>query len=242
MQPEQPTSSGEQPAQDAAATSEAVSEPTQEASRSTWIQRLFRRRGAEEAESQEPTESPATSPPAPRTTEEFNRAVQAETDRREAKRLNDQRQAERRKLRDEDPFAYAENDRKAEQAALADGQVTNLFASIGAEHDKHTLDPLVMALPDAERSRIMALEGAGRGLEGRKLIVAETLKALEKQWKAEGARDAEDKLRRNSAFRKQLLNEIRRDGREPDFVSGGPPSAADQSVSNILRDQLRSRH
>jgi hypothetical protein len=75
------------------------------------------------------------------------------------------------------------------------------------------------------------------------LIVTEGLKALEKHWKAEGSRDAEDRLRRNPAFRKQVLNEFRRGAlSEPEFIGSGAPSASDRNVSNILRDQIRARH
>lgn len=186
----------------------------------------------------EGSESQPASQPLTLTQEELDRRVQAETDRREAKRNSEAKAAERRKLRDEDPWAYAEQDRQAEKQAETDTSVNSMFAQIGAHHDRYTLDPLVMQLPDAERQRIMALPGAGAGLDGRKLIVEEGLKALEKHWRAEGARDAEAKLRRNPAFRKQVFSEMRRGAPEPEFISGGAPSEADRTVSSILRSQL----
>jgi len=176
------------------------------------------------------------------TQEELDRRVQAETDRRESKRAQTSKEAERRKLRDEDPWAYAEQERQAEKTQAQDRQVTDFFGSISREHDKVSLDPLVMLLPEAERSRILGLQGAGVGLDGRKLVVTETLKSLEKQWKAEGKKEAEASLRRNPAFRKQILGESRRGMSEPEFLNGGAASTSDNSVSNILRDQLRARH
>lgn len=173
--------------------------------------------------------------------EELDRRVQSETDRREYRRQQAAQEAERRRLRDEDPWAYAEQDRTAEQAAQANGQISTLFSQIGTAHDQHTLDPLVMQLPDAERQRILGLQGAGLGLAGRKLIVEEGLKALEKHWKAEGAKEAESRLRRNPAFRKQVLGETRRGLPEPEFLTGGA-SSSDATVSNILRNQIQGRH
>ena len=72
-----------------------------------------------------------------------------------------------------------------------DTQTTQWLGNVGATHDRFTVDPVMLSLPEAEQKRIMALEGAGIGLEGRKLIVQESLKALEKHWKSEGAKDAE---------------------------------------------------
>lgn len=206
---------------------------------------MFRRRDSQEpdAASQEAAQS-AESRVYTLSQEELDRRVQAETDRRESKRAQVAREAERKRLRDEDPWAYAEQDRLSEQTAEADGQIGSLFANIGTQHDRYTLDPLIDVLPAAERDRILKIEGAGTGLDGRKLIVNESLKSLEKHWKAEGAKDAEAKLRRNSAFRKQLLAEIRTGvAPEPEFIPGGNGSAGDGgSVSSLLREKLRSRH
>ena len=243
MQPTTPDPSA-QPPSDATppeASSDAV-EPTSEPA--PWWRRLWRGRGADEGVETD-TE---TTPPQPTSTtisltqEELDRKIQAETDRREAKRAAQALADRKRKLRDEDPWAYAEEDRKAEQSQSANQQVGDLFANIGREHDKYTLDPLLASVPQAEQQRILALEGAGAGLDGRKLIVTEALKSLEKHWKAEGARDAEARLRKNSAFKKQLLAEMRGQTREPEFLpSGNGSSESDRNVSDILRSQLGSR-
>jgi hypothetical protein len=173
--------------------------------------------------------------------QELERRIQAETDRREAKRLRDAKVAERRKLRDEDPWKYAEEERKAEEAANSDAGIMQLFANVGVEHDRVSIDPMFQKLPEPERQRILKIEGAGRGLEGRKLIVDESLKALEKHWKAEGAKDAEARLRRNPAFRKQVLAEIRGDVPEPELLPSGPASngrTSNQEVNDMLRGQV----
>jgi len=242
MQPQEPPSS-EQPTQDAQASA-ASSEPTEATPAQSWqrglLGRLFRNRPAADEASQE---APADEQPSAisLTQEELDRRIQAETDRREAKRAAQALAERKRKLRDEDPWAFAEEERTAEQAQQVNAQVGNLFGQVGAEHDKYTIDPLVQALPEAERKRILAMEGAGVALDGRKLIVTEGLKALERVWKAEGAKDAETKLRRNPAFRKQVLAEMRGITREPEFLPSGAASEADKTVSQILRGQLGSR-
>jgi hypothetical protein len=247
MQPTTPTPS--EPQQNADAPAEQPgSEPSQEGTQQqSWFNRLFRHRDSESADqaSQDQAPEAAASKTLSLTQEELDKRIQAETDRREAKRANEARAAERRRLRDEDPWAYAEQERQAEKVAEVDGQVTGTLTNIGATHDRYTLDPLVEMLPDAEKKRILGIEGAGVGLDGRKLIVNESLKALEKHWRADEATKAESRLRRNPAFRKQLLNEVRTGiTPEPEFVPSGNGSGgnANGSVSNLLREQLRSRH
>lgn len=238
MQP-QPEPSSAEPSVDAQAAN-TVSEPEQPASTRNFFQRLFHR--SEDPEPQEQQEPAETSSAITLTQEELDRRVQAETDRREHQRQQRADAERKRKLRDEDPWAYAEEERNAERTAMTDAQVTGMFTQIGAQHDRITIDPLVEHLPEAERRRILALEGAGAGLDGRKLIVDESLKSLEKHWRTEGEKEAEEKLRKNPAFRKQVLNEFRRGMSEPEFIGTGAPSAADKNVSDMLRAQIRGRH
>lgn len=236
MQPEQPNT----PSQDVPASDGANSEPISDEPKSgaSWWSRLFSRgHGESESDGGESDNPSDTSAPAKQSQEELERRVQAETDRREAKRVADLRAQERRRLRDEDPWAYAEQERQAEQHSQADGALQNFLAGVGTEHDKASIDPVVELLPEAERQRILNMEGAGRGLNGRKLVVKEALKSLEKHWKAEGEKVAETKLRRNSAFRKQVLAEARGGFVEPDLLPafGGSDNPADRKVSDILR-------
>lgn len=170
------------------------------------------------------------------TEEELERRIQSETDRREAKRAAEARTQQRRELRDKDPFAYVDLERQEEQLGTANSQLQQFLSGIGSHHDRVSIDPLVEVLPQPERDRIFALEGAGVGLEGRKLVVTEALKALEKHWKAEGVKEAEAKLRRNPSFRKQLLSEVRGETVEPELLPAGGQSAADKTVSALLRD------
>jgi hypothetical protein len=236
---EQPTPAPEASPEPA---SEPASEPEEEKASGPpkWWQRLMGRREEPEPEAKEP--EPSAEPEKLVLSEQdLERRIQAETDRREAKRLRDAKAAERRRLRDEDPWKYAEEERKAEEVAVSDAGIMQLFASVGSEHDKVSIDPMFSRLPESERARILKIEGAGRGLEGRKLIVDESLKALEKHWKAEGAKDAEARLRKNSAFRKQVLAEIRGESPEPELLPSGPSSngrTSSQEVNDMLRRQI----
>ena len=239
MQPEQPNtpSEGAPPSPDAAAPEQA-SDESREGSSPSWWQRLFSRRPAQETatEDEESGQPGSASQRVSLTQEELDRRVQAETDRREAKRAAEQRAAERRRLRDEDPWAFAQQEREAEQAQQQSAGVSDFFAGVGAQHDRYSIDPVMESLPLEERQRIMGIEGAGVGLEGRKLVVTEALKSLEKHWKEEGQREAESRLRRNPAFRKQLLAEARGQAVEPELLPASGPSAGDKKVAAIFRD------
>lgn len=225
-----------------------VSEPvsTEAESRSSdgpsWWQRMFHRGGgAEETESAaaEAAKADEASQKLTLTETELERRIQAETDRREARRATDAKAKARRELRDKDPWAYAEQDRQEEQTSSGSNELAQFVTNIGTELDRVSIDPVFLSLPEAERERIQKLEGAGRGLDGRKLVVTESLKALEKHWKAEGAKDAETRLRRSQAFRKQVLAEMRGQTAEPELLPAGSPSEADKTVSGLLRDHYR---
>jgi len=234
-QPEVP--SAEPQTTDAGASESSSAEPESQPSRPSWWANLFRRRGDPEPEPEgadSKTES-AASKPLQLTQEELDRRVQAETDRRESRRMQAARAQAKRDLRDTDPWQYAEQERKEEEAQLSGFQVQSFLQNLGVEHDRVSIDPLFLALPKEEQQRIQNLPNAGQGLAGRKLVVTETLKALEKHWRAEGERAAADKLRRNQAFRKQLLAEARGESVEPDLIPAFSASEADRTVSSLLR-------
>src|SRR5262245_42452907 len=176
MAVEQPDVSSAEPQADVSASQPSSAEPEQQTSKSpSWWQNLFHRGGPEPADSSADSrdERPST---IQLTQEELDRRVQAETDRRESKRMQDARVRQRRELRDSDPWAYAQQEREAEQVADGQGQLHQFVVNIGAEHDRVSIDPLFLALPKTEQERIQKLDGAGSGLAGRKLVVDEALK------------------------------------------------------------------
>ena len=223
---------------------ETSPEQTDERSSPSWWQsltsRLSGRRGEEAVPSAEESTAEAESQTRTLSNEEIARLVQSEADRREALRNKEARDAERKRLRDEDPWQYVEQERQAEAAQQSEAQLNQLFQGIGQLHDSATLVPLMDALDPKERERLLALPGAGVGVEGRKLLTTETMKALEKHWRAEGAKEAEARLRKNQTFRKQLLSEFGGVS-EPEVVpsSGGVSNGvSSEDVNNYLRQQL----
>jgi hypothetical protein len=231
-----------QTATDAGAPEPSSAEPDSQSSKApSWWSRMFHRRGGvEETGPQgEDSTTESASSVVSLSQEELDKRVQAEADRREFQRQRAEKERAKRELRDKDPWAYAEQERKEEEAQQGNFHLERFVTDLGAEHDKVTVDPVFFALPKAEQERILKLEGAGIGLPGRKLVVSESLKALEKHWKAEGAKDAEAKLRRNPAFRKQVLSEMRGATPEPELLPAGSASEADKSVSELLRSYYR---
>lgn len=226
------------------APAETSPDETEDQTSPSWWQRLTSRFTGREEPEPSTEESPAeAAPPGQRTVtdDEFQRLIQSEVDKREAARNKAARDAERKRLRDEDPWQYAEQERMQEQALLQDNQLTDTLQAIGQLHDSVTLVPLMDMLDQKEKDRILALPGAGVGIDGRKLLTTEALKVLEKHWRAEGAKDAEAKLRRNGSFRKQVLAEFGGDRAEPEQVPNGTYARArssSQDVNDMLRRQL----
>lgn len=218
-----------------ATTSESVSDESRTEPSQSWWSKLFHRPQEATAEDGEQSSTDAPSEAKKPTQEELERRVQSEVDRREAQRIAREKAEQKRKLRDEDPWAYAQQEREAEKNAEQNTSVQTFFQNVGVQHDRIAIDPLMEALPVSERDRIMKIEGAGRGLEGRKLVVDEALKSLARHWKAQGEKEAEAKLRRNSAFRKQVLAEHRGDFQEPELLPAFSGSSTDRKVSEILR-------
>lgn len=237
MADEQPIVSSDQSTPTDASAPEPSSEPERQPSKApSWWQQMFHRRGDQEsgADGGDSNKDSASSV-LQLSQEELDRRIQAETDRREAKRANEARARQRRELRDTDPWQYAQQEREEEKAVEGNTQLGQFVANVGTEHDRVSIDPIFYSLPQSEQERIKKMDGAGVGLQGRKLVVDESLKALEKHWRAEGAKDAEARLRRNQAFRKQVLAETRGQSVDPELLPPVSASEADRTVSSILR-------
>lgn len=234
------------------ASEETSPEETEgEASPSWWTRLTSRVFSREESEPspEESNQAPAQPEQRTLTQADIDRLIQSEADRREAMRNKAARDAERKRLRQEDPWAYAEQEAAEEEAQVQaqqqDAQLNDLFQAIGKEHDKYTLDPLMQAVhtqDPKEYERLMQLPGAGFGTEGRKLLTSEALKSLEKRWKAEGEKEAEAKLRTNQAFRKQVFSEFSGGFSSPELLPSGtakrPNGRGTQVVNDMLRQQV----
>jgi hypothetical protein len=201
------------------------------------------------------------------------RAAQAEVDRRSAReaRRQAQQQAQargqhvaaleqqERETRATDVYRAAEL-RDQIDAARAQEQFVGGLVSV---YDQATLDPLLGAVPEAERAGVLAAVAPGAdALEGRRQVVAAALQRLEQAWRA----DEQAKLRANATFRKQVLAEARagRNGRPrsaggwapgpggvlpdlpepadqlgPELLVGTPGGAPPPTMNDWLRSQMR---
>lgn len=238
MQPQDPQASPD-PVSNApeAASSEASTESSKSPS---WWQRLTGRGGGEaDGDESKPQGDPDPAAEVLTLTRaELDRQIQSETDRRENKRREARTQEERRELRRTDPWAYAQQEEEAESRQQTDQEVGTLLGQIASVHDQYTLSAALELLPQSEQQRLLAIPGAGNGLDGRKLLMQETIKAIQKQARDEGARDAEKKLRTNPAFRKDALRDMRRGYPDPELLPTGTSTDETQNVSQILRQRL----
>ena len=232
----------------------------------SWLQRFLRpgsaphgapgpekaERPASESASDTPSappETPEAAPSpwtAPASREEEERRVQAEVDRRAARAQKAQAQQTRaqqralleqqeREARQTDVYKATELREQLDAMAAQEQFVAGL---VGA-YDQSTLDPLVSSLPEPERAAL--LQDAPTGMEGRKALVEKAVTAI----KAQGAREAEAKLRKSAAFRKQVLADWRRGVHgdedqpdEPELVAG---TNGHRSGGPTMNDWLRAQ-
>jgi hypothetical protein len=232
-------------------------EPSQDRS---WWSRFLHTRGhqSDQSEDASPPSANGHEPPPIASTsvtlteEELNervaRQAQSLHDREIARRNRENAQAERARLRDQNPEAYVQLEKDEEQTAALrqqqTGQLMTLLGHVGRQHDAVSIDPIVNALPQTERERILALPEAGQGLPGRKLVVDEALKSYGRLQYERGYREAQAKLKKDPVFRKSVLSELRGAYEEPELYPGqGSPQEGlgDDNVSTILRRQYTQR-
>lgn len=179
------------------------------------------------------------------TPEEFQRQVQAESDRKIAKIRKDEeaRQAREQEveLRRTNPFEYArrmeqqEADQQAAQQKI-DELNTTLSQQISL-YDRHILDPLMNALPSDDARNTVITSVKEPGIPGRAKIAQGALKALESHWKDEGAKTARTRLMNDQSFVKEILARYGGQRTEPDptpslAVSSAPAPADENGTMN----------
>lgn len=169
------------------------------------------------------------------TQEEHERDIQREVDRRAAHARKAERQAERKRLRDEEPLEFARKDAEWEAEDNADAELEQKSAEVGTmlsllvrDYDSHVMDPLVSSIPEDLQAEI--LKKAPPQLEGRKFIVTEVVKAIQTQ----ARKEAEENLRTNDAFRKELLRELQDSSDEPELA----PAAGKTKVARNQNERM----
>lgn len=173
------------------------------------------------------------------TREEFERAVQAENDRREYRR---QQVAERQRLaelRKTDPFQYAEEMEKIEEQAT-DATTTHeanrqIYGAAITHYDRNILDPITLTLSDSARSRL--LKGELNTLEDRQAFVKGALHEIEQEGYRRGVSETRQKMRNDPTFRKEQLAELRADGgvAEPEALEPAGQNGRPTDMNSLLR-------
>lgn len=176
-------------------------------------------------------EKPADTQPAIafQTREEYERAIQAETDRREAQRRARETREQKKALRERDPIRFArldaEEEQQAEAAAVRQAEFVQVLGAASQEFDRKYVDPVVLRLPQDVRDELV--KKAPAGIEGRVFLINEGLKHLEKSAYDKAKAD----LRKNPALRKELLAELRGASDEPELVPSRAASRAGEDTS-----------
>jgi hypothetical protein len=199
----------------------------------------------------EPQRQPRETPQAPSLTQaEFDRAVQAEVDRRNAKFQREEGERRRRaaleaqreqdrQLRENDPYAYAERmkQREQENEALQKQleQTHGLLSSTVTDYDRIVLDPLLTAVPAQERQKI--LQEISDGLPGRGEAAIKSLKVLERHWQQQGEARARQRLMSDQSFVKEVLARYGGQRQEPEHVPAraAPGPSGGRDMNSLLR-------
>jgi hypothetical protein len=117
-------------------------------------------------------------------------------------------------------------------------EVLTRVKELGDNYDARLLQPVFKLLPEPVQDKLIAECPAHLfGLAQREWILNHTIEELKSQFAKEAEAKARDALRKNPAFRKELLNEARGGLPEPELVQ---PSANGSSVSRDMNTWLRS--
>lgn len=183
--------------------------------------------------------------------EKVRREAQAMKDKEIAReRAEREREAERekreqlKKLKDENVYKYVEERDKldqeqeaAERDREAQEQVNKLLYGVAETFDKEVLGPIIDRLPADVKEKILR-DAPGTGIENRKHIAEQALTHLLADAEKRGVEKARESLRKNPAFKKEVLVGEREVEDEPDLL----PAAAAGSMSSdeYMTQQLRA--
>jgi hypothetical protein len=188
-----------------------------------------------------PSSQPPGSPTAiTLTPEELDRRIQSETDRRRAKERADaearaQREEEQR-LRREDPFEYVRlleaREAEQQQREVEAKSAVSLLEQQLHHYDRGILDPIVGALPEPTRKKILTSVNA-EGIPGRQEVARQSLAALRTLWNAEGRETAKTALMKDEKFIKEVLARYggQRTEGPPEVTAGLPPTSSSRPVT-----------
>jgi hypothetical protein len=193
------------------------------------------------------------------TRQQYERKVQSEVDRLLARQARDaQKRAQQEAARaqkesllqkaEQDPIGFSDDflaqQRQAEQLESQIAPIHKAIADAVTQYDAAIVTPVLQTLPPEIAQQLhAAIQPVG--VEGRGKLVSAALAELRKAERAagrdEGAKQAEQRLRKNSAFRKELLAELRGDEDEPELLPGSGRSARATDMDDWIRQAANAR-
>jgi hypothetical protein len=199
--------------------------------------------GEAASEAAAPESAPDEAKPSPREGDgrDFERRVQAEVDRREAVRRQRADTQQEQRLRREDPQAYARLKEEQESAEQRAAGLTGALKQLTDSFDEASIRPLLEALPEPTRNAVLSKASGAHGLEQRKLLASEGIKALKQsaydEGFAKGKESAQKTLRKSPSFRSELLTELRGGDDEPEvaLANGTAGGGGDWDMNDWMR-------
>jgi len=169
--------------------------------------------------------------------------VNAEVNRREAKKLAEAERARRRQLLDADPIGYADEERERLAVEEAQAAQRERMGQSLEYYDQHTLIPFLNSLPPEVVEQLRKETGGGvEGLEGRGRLMARAQELLVERVRGEERAKTQRTLRQAPILRKQdNLRQAEADATPDPEVGGGfAPGAAGVDPNTQLRAFLQS--
>jgi hypothetical protein len=174
---------------------------------------------------------------------ELPRRLQAEVDRREAKRAKEEQRRTLRQKADNDPYAASEELKKMldseDEMQTTQAMRMQIYGGALAEFDAAVLDQVTAALPKAEATRL--IQKGVNTVPQRREFVMEGLKILRAEAIKEGAALAREQLKKDPAFKKESLAELRasRGVAEPEVLEGTPADNGPRDSATIMNTLIR---
>lgn len=176
---------------------------------------------------------------------ELPRLTQAEADRREDRRKKAEERARLKELPDKDPYAAASALKdmlnNEDEIATTHAMRMQIYGGALDQFDAAVLDPITSALPKAEATKL--IQRGINTIEDRTKYVTDGLKIYRAEAIKEGAALERERLKKDPAFRKEVLAEARAGGgvAEPETIMGTPTDGGPRDPNTTMNTLIRRR-
>lgn len=174
---------------------------------------------------------------------ELPKRVQAEADRRDDKRAKIEKRQGLRQKAESDPYAAADELKKMldseDEMQTTQAMRMQIYGGALAEFDAAVLDQVTAALPKTEAQRL--IQKGVNTVPQRREFVVEGLKILRAEAIKEGSGIAREQLKKDPAFRKELLAELRanRGVAEPEVLDGSLSDNGPRDPNTVMNTLIR---